>query len=159
MRKIFHGGSVEIVHPDVNSGRTGLDFGRGFYVTELKEQAEKWAERAARQRKENPKVSEYDFDFANAVAKYRYLSFETYDMEWLQFIVSCRGGYNPAVDYDFVEGGVANDRVIDTVEGYINGTIDAENALLELSRHRPNHQICFLNQELIDEFVTFVNAY
>lgn len=157
MMTLFHGGTDVIQNPKVDAGRLGLDFGRGFYATTLFEQACKWAQRASRQRLVPPVVNVYNFDEVKARA-YRRLSFEEYDNRWLEFIVSCRGGYDPSVKFDYIEGGVANDRVIDTVEGYINGTIDAEHALAELSKHRPNHQICFLNANVVQECLTFKEA-
>ena len=60
--------------------------------------------------------------------------------------------------YDIVEGGVANDNVIDTVEDYENGIITAEQALGQLRYKRVNHQICILNQEIIDRYLTFNNS-
>jgi hypothetical protein len=36
---------MELPAPNIKYGRTNLDFGQGFYVTALKEQAEKWAVR------------------------------------------------------------------------------------------------------------------
>lgn len=154
MMTLFHGGTDVIQNPKVDVGRLGLDFGRGFYATTIFEQACKWAQRASRQRLVPPVVNAYIFDKEKAVT-YRGLSFNEYDIKWLEFVVSCRGGYDPSKKFDFIEGGVANDRVIDTVEGYINGTIDAEHALNELSRHRPNQQICFLNESVIRECLTF----
>jgi hypothetical protein len=44
------------------------------------------------------------------------------------------------------------------VEGYIAGTLSAEYALQELSKHQPNHQICILNQQAIDECLHFKEA-
>ena len=60
--------------------------------------------------------------------------------------------------YDIVEGGVANDNVIDTVEDYENGIITSEQALGQLRYKRVNHQICILNQEIIDKFLSFKNS-
>lgn len=57
--------------------------------------------------------------------------------------------------YDMVEGGVANDNVIDTVEDYENGIITAEQALGQLRYRKVNHQICILNQEIIDRYLIF----
>ncbi len=44
---VYHGSNVVVDHPDVNHSYRDLDFGRGFYVTTVKEQAEKWARRKA----------------------------------------------------------------------------------------------------------------
>ena len=59
------------------------------------------------------------------------------------------------MEYDVIEGGVANDRVIDTVEAFKAGQISEEKALRELSRHQPNNQICILRQEVVDKYLKF----
>lgn len=41
---------------------------------------------------------------------YRCLRFEAYDEAWLNFIVQSRKGMEPWKEYDFIEGGVAEDR-------------------------------------------------
>lgn len=44
---VYHG-SVEIIQkPDIEHSFRPLDFGKGFYVTTVKKQAEKWARRKA----------------------------------------------------------------------------------------------------------------
>lgn len=60
--------------------------------------------------------------------------------------------------FDIVEGGVANDNVIDTVEDYENGIITAEQALGQLRHKAVNHQICILNQEIVDKYLTFISS-
>lgn len=37
--EVYHGGTEVIEHPLVNAGRLGLDFGQGFYVTVMRDQA------------------------------------------------------------------------------------------------------------------------
>lgn len=37
---VYHGSNMIINHPDVYHSYRNLDFGRGFYVTTVKEQAE-----------------------------------------------------------------------------------------------------------------------
>jgi len=39
MIEVYHGGTEPISLPLVSAGREGLDFGKGFYVTLLREQA------------------------------------------------------------------------------------------------------------------------
>ena len=65
---------------------------------------------------------------------------------------------NVAKDFDYIEGGVANDRVVDTVNLYIAGLIELSTALRELSKHQPNKQICILNQEIIDKYLVYDGA-
>lgn len=155
MITVYHGGVSVVRTPFAKVGRTNLDFGQGFYVTRRLQQAQEWAERAGRQKLESPIVTAYTLDIEAVAAEFRYLKFEQYDSEWLHFIVACRKGFDPSADYDCIEGGVANDRVVDTVEGYMNGTVDEEHALRELSKHQPNNQICILSQQVIDKYMSY----
>ena len=91
-------------------------------------------------------------------ANYRIKTFETYDLEWLEYVIDCRKGGNLQNQYDLVEGGVANDNVIDTVEDYENGVITAEQALGQLKYKAVNHQLCILNQAIVDKYLTFVSS-
>ena len=64
-----------------------------------------------------PVLNVYRFD--DELAKQdgiRFKSFPSYNLEWLKYVVDCRRGIDISSDYDVVEGGVANDNVIDTVE-------------------------------------------
>jgi hypothetical protein len=45
MITLFHGSFLSVEKPLVGVGRHELDFGPGFYVTPLYEQAERWARR------------------------------------------------------------------------------------------------------------------
>lgn len=73
----------------------------------------------------------------------------------MEYVVDCRKGGIKQLQYDMVEGGVANDNVIDTVEDYENGIITAEQALGQLRYKEVNHQICILNQEIVDKYISF----
>lgn len=44
--RVYHGGTEIVEHPQVSKGREGLDFGKGFYVTDIQRQAELWADMA-----------------------------------------------------------------------------------------------------------------
>ncbi len=39
---LYHGSYLEIAEPDLTHSRSNVDFGCGFYVTPLYEQAVKW---------------------------------------------------------------------------------------------------------------------
>lgn len=156
MRKVYHGAAQEITSPLVHVGRDNLDFGKGFYVTDIRTQARTWAVIKARYQMDGQAyINEYLFDFDNAIREFRYKKFERYDSEWLHFIVDSRDGRRVWKDYDIIEGGVANDRVIDTVEAFKAGQISEEKALRELSKHQPNNQICILKQEVADKYLKF----
>jgi hypothetical protein len=155
---LYHGGTEAVMRPDCKAGRPDLDFGQGFYVTLLQDQAEGFAKRKARDRKGKSVISVYEFDYENAIKDCAYLNFEFYDEAWLDFVVESRSGLKPWLSYDIVEGGVANDRVIDTVELYTIGILDKASALGRLSEHQPNHQICILSQTILDKYLKFVEV-
>ena len=158
MITLFHGSVLAISQPLVSFGRKNLDFGPGFYLTMLRPQAEAWSQVIAERKGPNaiPTLSEYEFDEQSAWSSgFRCKRFAQYDNEWLDYVVDCRHGGNLHLQYDLVEGGVANDNVIDTIEDYENGIITAEQALGQLRYKKVNHQICILNQDIIDQFLHF----
>lgn len=157
--KVYHGGTSIIDHPEVIKGRAGLDFGRGFYVTDLKKQADDWADRMARIRMAKGVVSVYELDIELVKQDYNYKCFEEYDIGWLDFIVRNRRGEIDVWKYDIVEGGVANDRVIDTVEAYMSNLMPLETALQNLSQHRPNNQICIRSQQIVEKHLRYIESY
>ena len=61
-------------------------------------------------------------------------------------------------DYDLVQGGVANDKVFNTLELYFAKLISEDQALDRLKYEKPNHQICIRRQELIGQLLTFESA-
>ena len=40
--KVYHGSTQAVEYPLVGVGRENLDFGKGFYVTDIYAQAERW---------------------------------------------------------------------------------------------------------------------
>ena len=157
--KLYHGGYNRIEHPDCLAGRDNLDFGKGFYTTLIREHAEQWARQVSFNRgQKKPILNVYEFDKGNALKEYRYRFFPAYDEDWMDFIVSSRSGEKPWEAYDIIEGGIANDRVIDTIRLYMYGDMEKSTALKRLSEHQPNHQMCFLNQEVADKYLTFIES-
>lgn len=158
--RIYHGSNIAVTEPLASVGRRNLDFGNGFYTTRLKSQAQKWANLVASRKGKGQRgiVTVYEFDETRLPAhSYACKNFTVYDMEWLEFVVACRQG-NDHTNYDIVEGGVANDQVIDTIEDYENGRITAEQALDQLKYKKPNNQICIRNQKIIDDCILFIDT-
>lgn len=152
---VYHGGTETVENPICKFGRKNLDFGQGFYVTNLREQAITWANNMARNRKMPAVLNRYRLDRETILQNARCKIFKAYDKEWLEFIVGNRTGQELAKDYDYVEGGIANDRVVDTVNLYIAGLMELSTALRELSKHQPNNQICILSQDLINKYLKY----
>lgn len=159
--KLYHGSYAEVKSPEVNLGRKRVDFGQGFYLTNIVEQAEKWATIVAfKKNLDTAIVNVYDWNEERVKSGgWRVKVFEEYDIEWLEYVIDCRKGGVMQDMWDIVEGGVANDNVIDTVENYENGVITAEQALGQLKYKKVNHQLCLRNQEVLDSVLRFVDSY
>ena len=138
--KVYHGFWIEVSVPDLIHSRTDVDFGKGFYVTPIREQAVKWCGRFKRRGKQGI-VTSYIFDDC-AIQNLNVLKFDSYSEEWLDFILNCRREKDSS-DYDIVMGGVANDKVFNTVELYFDHLIDKKEAINRLKYEKPNMQICF----------------
>ena len=137
---LYHGGSVEISSPDLLHSRKAVDFGVGFYVTPVLEQAEKWSEKRKR-RTGTAVISKYEFDECSA-ENLKMLRFDSYSEMWLDFIVRCRN-LKDDTDWDVVAGGVANDKVFDTIEAFFDGFATKEQTIAKLRMEEPNMQVCF----------------
>lgn len=153
--KLFHASTICIEKPDVLHSRDNLDFGKGFYLTSIREQAIRYAERFTRRGKE-AFINEYEFD--DETPGFTIKSFSCYDEEWLDYVAICRNGNKPEQIYDAVSGGVANDKVFNTVDLYFAGVISKEEALGRLKYEKPNHQLCILNGLMIDKHLHFIKA-
>lgn len=149
---LYHGSYLEVQKPDLTHSRYNVDFGRGFYTTPVHEQAIKWCGKFKRRGKEGI-VSRYDFD-ETAYQKLKVLKFDSYSEEWLDFILTCRRGKD-STDYDIVIGGVANDKVFNTVELYFDHLIDKKEAIRRLRYEKPNLQICLRTQIALDEYLRY----
>ena len=152
--KLFHASPVVVEHPDVYHSREHLDFGKGFYLTTLREQALKYAKRFLFHGG-NAYINEYVLD--DNLPGFIVKKFDKYDAEWLDFVGNCRKGMQQQV-FDIVEGGIANDRVFNTIDLYFSGNMSREDALGRLAFEYPNHQLCILTQEVITRHLHFTGA-
>ena len=137
---LYHGGAEEITQPDLLHSRKAVDFGAGFYVTPIYDQARRWSEKRKR-RMGTAVVSRYEFD-ESAAANLKVLRFESYSEAWLDFIVCCRALKDDS-DWDIVSGGVANDKVFDTLEAFFDGFATKAQTIDKLRMETPNMQLCF----------------
>ena len=156
--EVYHAGTDRVERPDCRYGRADLDFGQGFYLTDIYDQAYNFALAKSRERRQPPLINVYLLDRKSFLSEGNNLIFKRYDEDWLEFIVECRSGGNIWKEYDYIEGGVADDRVIDTVNMYIQGFIDRDRALNNLRYMKPNNQICLLNQGLLDKYLKFTEC-
>ena len=157
MIEVFHGSYTTVDRPDLSFSRKTLDFGAGFYVTPVREQAVSWARRW-RLRNLPAFINSYAYhDELLPQLNVRVKDFPVYDREWLRFVADNRAGRQQDL-YDIVQGGIANDRVFNTLELFFSGLISEEEALDRLKYERPNHQICICRQDLIDRLLVFESS-
>ena len=144
--KVYHGSYMKVVNIDLSNCKPNKDFGKGFYVTKIRNHAEEWAKIMGEKYGTDGFVSEFEFaenDFTKSICKIK--RFDAYDGEWLDFVVGNRDKNSeiPAHDYDIVIGPVANDKVQNTLRLYLKGKISKDKFLKMLTHHEETHQICF----------------
>ena len=147
---LYHGSYMKIEQPDLKHSRDNVDFGRGFYVTPIYEQAVKWCGKFKRRGMEGV-VSKYYFE-EEKIRELKVLRFDSYSEEWLDFILACRRGED-ATEYDIVIGGVANDKVFNTVELFFEGLIDKREAIRRLRYEEANLQVCLRSEKALASIV------
>ncbi|GHT24889.1 hypothetical protein AGMMS4957_18720 [Bacteroidia bacterium] len=148
--KVYHGSYAEIKNIDFAKCKPYRDFGKGFYVTKIRLQAEYWAERRGRRNDNAGYVTEFEFiETAFEHWEFKVLRFENYSEEWLDFVILNRNRTLPvpAHDYDIVEGPVADDDVTNRIDDYIANRVSKSDFLDELKFHRPTHQICLCTHQ------------
>ena len=98
--KVYHASKFIIELPDVYHSRDLLDFGKGFYLTSLVEQAKKYAQRFLFQG-DKAYLNQYILD-ENLDREYKIKNFIDYNEEWLDFVALCRLGKQSS-KYDMVK--------------------------------------------------------
>ena len=152
---LYHGSNIEISQIDIDKGRKGKDFGKGFYLSEDIKQAEKMASLTTfRQGKGVPVVSKFMFDesILNGKSDIKIKQFGGYTIEWAEFILLNRNNNTniQAHDYDIVIGAMADDQIYNFVTDYMDGVITREQ-FWALARFKyPTHQIVFCTDEALE---------
>lgn len=146
--EIYHGSDVEIMNPRILTFRFTKDFGYGFYCTNIKEQARRWATK-----KPTPIVTVYNYRGSKDL---NIKKFDEMTEEWLDFIIDCRlGGKH---DYDIVIGPMADDQIYLHITELINGLITRDHFWYYAKFNYPTHQICFCTEKSLD-CLEFVKSY
>ena len=156
--KLFHGSLVRVEYPDVTIGRDSLDFGRGFYMTRDYEQAVRWTNILVKRDPSGVRTINTFELTDDAFEKYNYRLFESYNDEWLDFIVSNRLGGEDWRNYDIIEGGIANDKVFDTIEIYMSGMIPKDVAIGRLKNEKIRNQLCIVSQDVVNDCLKYVES-
>lgn len=149
---VYHTSDQRFDTPDVLHSRDALDFGKGFYVTRLRAQAERYADRFLKAGVDAIlHIYEFSPDYDLKIKV-----FDSYDEDWLDFVCNCRKRSDVYRQYDIIEGGVADDKIYRTVDLYMTGVYNKEQALDKLKYEKPNHQLCFITQKAIERCLKLV---
>lgn len=146
--ELYHGSYLTIKEPKIIQGRYTKDFGEGFYCTQLRQQAERWAGKY-----DSPYVNRYDYTLVDGL---KVLRFQEMTDEWLDFVVSCRNGQPHK--YDIVMGAMADDQIYNYVSDFIRGIITREQFWALAKFKYPTHQIAFCTEASL-KCLTFITAY
>lgn len=148
---LFHGSNQIIREIDLTKGRSFKDFGRGFYATDLREQAENWSIRVVDRFNGLPCVSEFDFDLDNALKSDLNIKiFEEANREWALFVMANRNETaNFSHDYDIVIGPVADDKMTKLFGLYEMEIIDLDAVVSGLIYKDLNSQYFFGTTEAL----------
>jgi len=167
MKRFHHGANIIINTIDLSKSRSRTDFGKGFYMGNNLGEARKWAISQS-MATEIPTVMR--FSLRNEIFNLDYsglkrLWFSAPTVEWLDFVRDNRriithnaNGSEPRHDYDIVYGPIANDKVVDVVDEYIDGLITSEEAIervkvipsvFQLSFHT-SLSLSYINQSLTE---------
>ena len=159
--RLYHGTTLEVQEPRIIVHEVGRDFGFGFYTTDIREQAERWAIRRAKiasRKNRSPVralVNVYEWDDR---ADLKLKTFEGTSMDWLDFVVHCRANKDHVHGYDVVIGKIANDNVGETVSFVVHGIMRREDAIEHLRFDKINNQITFCTERALRS-LTFLSAY
>lgn len=155
---LYHGGSHIIPSPEIREPERTLDFGRGFYLTTSKEQAERWVKNRLRNPEDQGYVNSYLFDIEKALTLLNIKIFESADEEWVDFVLANRMSDGYKHDYDVVIGPVADDRVYTQFTLFEGGIISKDTLIRELKSYRLVDQYLFHTEKALP-YLKYVSNY
>lgn len=143
--KLYHGTNVDFDVIDLTKSNKYKDFGQGFYLTDIRSQAEELAAKKSRLFGGYPVIQEYEFDESLlSGAELKVLKFDKPSTEWAEFIFKNRNRDNNFThDYDIVIGPIANDGVAYLLGRYEEGTLTIEELSDKLDYKKLNSQYFF----------------
>lgn len=163
---LYHGSYCEVKTPDLEKCADFKDFGKGFYLTSSKEQAEKFINTSLKKAKAQGTIAEAQEYGVISTFQYHYSEditdfiFRDADADWLHCVVGHRKANTfPAVveemkKYDVIVGKIADDATNVTILTYLvgaYGTIGSEEAdslcISRLIPERLKDQFCFRTDE------------
>ena len=144
--KLYHGTNMDFTEVLLSKCRPNKDFGRGFYLTDIRSQAQEMAIRRTEfSGMGTPVILEYSFD-ENLLDSQdlKVKIFGGVSREWAEFILANRMARGKRLhDFDIVVGPVADDGVVYQLNLYMQRLITIDDLVRELTYKRLNNQYFF----------------
>ena len=149
--KLYHGSNTEIDVIDLSKSKKYKDFGTGFYLTTILDQAIERAIAVTNRDGKEPVVTTFEFDSSDLTG-IKFKKFDKVDMDWALFITNNRNKdfkdinnelSNHDNKYDIVYGPVADDNVLGTIGLFLNDVVDLKYLTKKLKYKKLNNQYSF----------------
>lgn len=157
MITLYHGSNVFIEKIDLTRSHPDKDFGKGYYLTDIRTQAEAMSIRRVRIAGEGePTLTVYSFDESLLHSpELRVKVFDEPTEEWALFVLSNREasltGYTH--DYDIVIGPIADDGVAFQLDRYTRHMITLATLVEELTYRKLNRQYYFGTERALQTLI------
>lgn len=157
MITLYHGSNVFIEKIDLTRSLPDKDFGKGYYLTDIRTQAEAMSIRRVRIAGEGePTLTVYSFDESQLHSpELRVKVFDEPTEEWALFVLSNREasltGYTH--DYDIVIGPIADDGVAFQLDRYTRHMITLATLVEELTYRKLNRQYYFGTERALQTLI------
>lgn len=158
--RLFHGSNIEIENINLAMCRPYKDFGKGFYLTDIEEQAEKMAVRVSKIYGGIPVVNIFEID--DEFRKLSDLRIKDFGIEtteeWAKFVMNNRSREatdevgllcNKDNKFDIVIGPVADDNMALLFRQYENELIDFATLLKGMIYKKTSSQYSFHTEKAI----------
>lgn len=165
---LYHGSYCAVEKPVLSKCAHFKDFGRGFYLTSSKEQAQSFAKISASKAKGRALIPAMEpFAYVSSfkvtdISGLETFAFETANVDWLHCIVAHRRNNtfesirNQMTSYDVVSGKIANDDTNATILAYMGnvygpmGSEQTDNICISLLLpERLQDQFCFRSEKAL----------
>ncbi|MDR2610299.1 MAG: DUF3990 domain-containing protein [Clostridiales Family XIII bacterium] len=145
--KLYHGSNMIFDKVQLSKSRDRRDFGRGFYTTTIKEQAEQWAKSLFDRYGGAKQLYEFECECDETL---NIKIFHGLTLEWLEMVKDNRMSGGLQHSFDIVQGPVANDNTMPTIALYVDGALSAEATLIDLGYFKVNDQISFHTEKALE---------
>lgn len=150
--RLYHGSNSKIKNIDLAKCKPYKDFGQGFYLTEIEEQASQMARRTASIYGGSAVVTQFEFDeTALSDSTLSIKRFEEPNEEWALFVMANRSRerQHPVHKHDIVIGPVADDTIVTLFRNFDDGIIDLPMLVKGLKYKKISSQYLFLTPKSV----------